>query len=495
MRSFVFGALLLRTLNAQVLADPSASATLAPLLTPGPDAPTESQLSESAAAVAEPIATSASPDVVVPFGIFDTIISESPTNATAATPTAGLEAAALSSSDTATTSAASIVLPVGPGALAVSASASSTLAATNLASNIGAQAAGAAAARPNANYAGSARPGGGGWSDSDDSSYDGQDYGDDWDDGQTEGAPDGSDSYGADIECPADCTCEAEKTEYDSHEGYPPPPGYSPPPTGYTPTPVYSPYPEPTPDYPDGGDEGGEDTYPPGSRRLRARQAASGGFAQFNWPGASDGSGDGASEDLPDWLYDSAGVAKPKPRCPKACCNKPTEKYPTYPAPVQPSGYVPAPTGYVGSDAPAPTEEPWYDSNSTTPDSGTPPTYDTPATPTWTTLVSPVAAAYAPAKSADYTGDTLAGICPKTCNPDSDKNFCDITTSCTTTGGSKNYCACRAGYMASAWNAKDFSKQFHVDGQPFVYVAPGVVCDKVCDDYTCKDVLTRPKCA
>lgn len=99
--------------------------------------------------------------------------------------------------------------------------------------------------------------------------------------------------------------------------------------------------------------------------------------------------------------------------------------------------------------------------------------------------------------SVDYTGDTLASVCPRTCNAVYPTlNFCDITTSCTTTGSSKSrtYCACRAGYRASRWNAKDFTKQFHVPGQPFVYVAPGVVCDKVCRDTGCSEVLVRPLC-
>jgi hypothetical protein len=70
-----------------------------------------------------------------------------------------------------------------------------------------------------------------------------------------------------------------------------------------------------------------------------------------------------------------------------------------------------------------------------------------------------------------YTGDTLANVCPKTCNPfNPSLNFCDITSSCTTTGGGngKYYCACRAGYRANTWVSKDFSKQFSVPGLPYV---------------------------
>ncbi|CAE7185991.1 hypothetical protein P3342_008466 [Pyrenophora teres f. teres] len=110
---------------------------------------------------------------------------------------------------------------------------------------------------------------------------------------------------------------------------------------------------------------------------------------------------------------------------------------------------------------------------------------------------SPPAGANASPSGVDYTGDTLASVCPLTCNATyPNLNFCDITTSCTTTGGAqgRTYCACRAGYRASRWNEKDFTKQFQVPGQPYVYVAPGVVCDEVCGDIMCSEVLERPLC-
>jgi len=94
-----------------------------------------------------------------------------------------------------------------------------------------------------------------------------------------------------------------------------------------------------------------------------------------------------------------------------------------------------------------------------------------------------------------YEGSTIAGICPKQCNPfDPAQNKCDITTSCTTTGKDKYYCACRAGFRTSAWNPKDFTKQFKFAAQPYVYVAPGEVCDQVCSDQTCTEVMMRPAC-
>jgi hypothetical protein len=95
----------------------------------------------------------------------------------------------------------------------------------------------------------------------------------------------------------------------------------------------------------------------------------------------------------------------------------------------------------------------------------------------------------------DYTGDTLDTICPSTCNPfNPAENFCDITTGCTTTGGSKYYCACRAGFRADGYNAKDFSKQFKVAGQPYVYLAVSTSCNTPCSDQTCSEVLERSQC-
>jgi hypothetical protein len=125
---------------------------------------------------------------------------------------------------------------------------------------------------------------------------------------------------------------------------------------------------------------------------------------------------------------------------------------------------------------------------------------DQPAGYTPTTFVTiatsePYAYSAGHGDDAGHSGDSLADVCPKTCNPfDPSANKCDATTSCTTTGSGKYYCACRAGYKASAWNAKDFSKQFKFAGQPYVYTAEGVVCDQVCTEYGCSDVMERPQC-
>ncbi|KZM27955.1 hypothetical protein ST47_g917 [Ascochyta rabiei] len=95
----------------------------------------------------------------------------------------------------------------------------------------------------------------------------------------------------------------------------------------------------------------------------------------------------------------------------------------------------------------------------------------------------------------DYTGDSLDTLCPNVCNPfNPAENFCDITTGCTTTGGSKYYCACRAGFRADNYNAKDFSKQFRVAGQPYVYLSVSTSCNTACSDSTCSEVLERSQC-
>lgn len=352
------------------------------------------------------------------------------------------------------------------------------------------------------------RPGGG-WGIPDDGNYDGQDYGDD---DYSEHEDDKDDEYD-DKECPSYCL--KYKKDYESNED-----DYS--------KPAKKPY---------------------SMRTLRRRQQpASGGFGAFQWPSSHDEDSEGEGEDIPDWVYDTAGKKKPsqKPKCPKSCFYKPkpkpTAKYPEdseYTRRPAPTDYVPYPTSTdeyspLSTDDvyyPLSTDEPWYPTSSydpyyksnvtssswTTGYSSTASESTTSETPssdttTWSTLVTSIKTDYyppAPEPSKyedgsgyydsgvkDYTGDTLAGICPKTCNPFNPvENYCDITSSCTTTGGTKYYCACRAGYKASAWNEKDFSKQFHVPGQPYVYVAPGVVCDALCKDQTCTEVLERPKCA
>lgn len=125
--------------------------------------------------------------------------------------------------------------------------------------------------------------------------------------------------------------------------------------------------------------------------------------------------------------------------------------------------------------------------------------YDTTATNTQMTFVTStitIPGGYYDGSGSDYTDSgSLDTVCPKQCNPFNPAlNKCDITTSCTTSGSGKYYCACRSGYRASAWNEKDFSKQFKFNGQPYVYGIQGMVCDQLCSDQTCTEVLLRPQC-
>ncbi|KAH6638974.1 hypothetical protein C7974DRAFT_124249 [Boeremia exigua] len=306
--------------------------------------------------------------------------------------------------------------------------------------------------------------------------------------------------------------------------------------------------------------------------------------------GDDDESGqyDGEDGSIPDWLYDIDGApkkpTKSKPKCPKSCYESKTKEY----KPERPT-YVKTRKGYTTTEDPyyTKTEDPyqtteapydptgapydgpyggasgaWYpQSNSSTyhwptssddftsvpvtddssseeptpaptesvPTESTP--TDTESVPTETESIptEPVTPAGEPTDEAtapyepttfvtqyqsqpsadsydssssdpgspagDYTGETLDTICPNTCNPfNPAENFCDITTGCTTTGGSKFYCACRAGYRADGYNAKDFSKQFKVPGQPYVYLAVTTTCGTLCSDSTCSEVMERPHC-
>ena len=294
-------------------------------------------------------------------------------------------------------------------------------------------------------------------------------------------------------------------------------------------------------DYPDNGNEyaGGDgsddgtgdgtdyptDTYPAVRKYLKRalRKRQSNGFAAFNWPSTSTSTavsqGGIAAADYrsgcPPSCYGSSSSAGGSP------ITTDTAQSPFISQPSTTStmddGYS---SGYDGStfgvsSTGVSTPACGYGLGAACPDTSTPssPSASLPSTintetSTFLTLPSPSSSlAYYPASPSvgtypnpsgvDYTGDTLAGVCPMTCNATyPNLNFCDITTSCTTTGGSqgRTYCACRAGYRASRWNAKDFTKQFHVPGLPYVYVAPGVVCDEVCGDTLCSEVLVRPLC-
>jgi hypothetical protein len=303
----------------------------------------------------------------------------------------------------------------------------------------------------------------------------------------------------------------------------------------YETTPEYTPDPTPTPAY------DAEVQYYPGTETnsyypqlkkvrsiLRAvrRQV-------FNWPSAlpspapysdddDSDSYDGQDGSIPDWLYELSGApTKPtatpisKPVCPKSCY-KPkytdsayddasptvTDPYETESPEPTTDGYYPAgndsavywPTGVtsVNDDSTS-----IYDGYTAIPSEPTSAAVPEPSTlmtqyyPKTTSGASPDPGSPA----GDYTGDTLDTLCPNTCNPFNPvENFCDITTGCATTGGSKYYCACRAGFRADKYNAKDFSKQFKVAGQTYVYLAVSTTCDTPCDDPYCSEVLERNHC-
>jgi hypothetical protein len=270
--------------------------------------------------------------------------------------------------------------------------------------------------------------------------------------------------------------------------------------------------------------------------RFRRRQnvpSSNGGFSALQWPGA--GKKPTTSEDcknLPNWMYEETGrTSEPcKPSCPPHCYStSPSSTSSPESSPVDSwtrsrSAWQssPTPSSYSASSIsdyyvskPTSSMSGYYistpTSDASTPDGavstpgdndypypyGSPASYDSTTTATQTTFVTSVMTSSSPYQtgSPDYTGDTLDSICPKTCNPfDPLANKCDITSSCTTTGNGKYYCACRAGFRASAWNAKDFSKQFKIPSQPYVYGAENMVCDEVCDDIYCSEVLARPQC-
>lgn len=91
----------------------------------------------------------------------------------------------------------------------------------------------------------------------------------------------------------------------------------------------------------------------------------------------------------------------------------------------------------------------------------------------------------------------------QTCNPNPGQNLCSATTACSVLG-SKTYCACRGGYRATTGaNPGDTSVQWRlsVPGQEGrVFVAPGVTCDTLCDQWYlgaagCREVKLRSDCA
>ncbi|KAH8731865.1 hypothetical protein GQ44DRAFT_822008 [Phaeosphaeriaceae sp. PMI808] len=229
--------------------------------------------------------------------------------------------------------------------------------------------------------------------------------------------------------------------------------------------------------------------------KLRHRRQ-SGGFASFQWPSGKENY-DECDEDTPNWLYDSYGRKKKpcKLKCPASC-------YKSKPKPYKPEPYKP----YVTSEPYKPYTtldpyNPYVISEPYVPDVPYVTGYDKetykPEEPyKLAENVYGESAPYTPAPTehtGGWIGETLATVCPNQCNPFNPA--LNKTTSCATTGkDDHHYCACRAGFRANAWNAKDFSKQFKIPGQPYVYTAEGVVCDTVCSDLGCSEVLERPLC-
>jgi hypothetical protein len=258
----------------------------------------------------------------------------------------------------------------------------------------------------------------------------------------------------------------------------------------------------------EGDDEDGEPLTSRLLHRLRRRQdvpSSNGGFAALKWPGGRK------RPFCPESCYHATSSCTSSSPTPKTSMANPwdtssassaiSHSYGRHPWPHTPEPWPSSPSSdsdwpstlpsMSTTDNAVSTPSGGYDHN-TSPQSG-----DTTTTETQTTFVTSTTTAKSPygSDSADDTGDTLDSICPKTCNPTSPlANNCDITTSCTTTGNGKYYCACRAGFRASAWNAKDFTKQFRLDSQPYVYTAEGVECAELCEDQICSEVLRRPQC-
>ncbi|KAF8244886.1 hypothetical protein K440DRAFT_557659 [Wilcoxina mikolae CBS 423.85] len=95
-------------------------------------------------------------------------------------------------------------------------------------------------------------------------------------------------------------------------------------------------------------------------------------------------------------------------------------------------------------------------------------------------------------------------VCPVAeCNPDPRYNNCDITTSCIRTQPtSQLHCACRDGYK-SKYDDNDTTKHYRTNfaGQESrVFVACGVVCDTLCDEYwagpkACQEIPVVAECS
>jgi len=221
------------------------------------------------------------------------------------------------------------------------------------------------------------------------------------------------------------------------------------------------------------------------------------GFGGFQWPKKKTNGKSSVpyvnlddeeeNDDMPDWMTNGK-TKTTKKKCPKKCLGATSTSSDSYPVMTpRPKGKNTSTKKSSGKTTRRPFPPFTYTGYPTEPTITTNPY---PVQPTATTLVTMTAEFTGP-----FTGPSLAEMCPKSCNPFNPAlNKCDITTSCTTTGGNAYMCACRAGYRADGWNAKDFARQAKIPGLPYVYVEAGQVCNTLCSDQNCSEVLERPNC-
>jgi len=214
---------------------------------------------------------------------------------------------------------------------------------------------------------------------------------------------------------------------------------------------------------------------------------------------------DNGADDLPDWLQSLQGqksakksTKKSKGKCPRTCTRRPSSTSSGFPSDTstgasstadntQPSSFTTPATAASGGGG--------YTMGPASTSSGSGGSGGGGNGGSGSGGGGGLPAGYA-TQGDTWTGTTLANICPKQCNPfNPAENFCDSQSSgCTTAGGSKYYCACRAGYRLDGVNPKDYSRQFKVSGQPYVYVYPGGACNTLCGDPSCNEVMIRGHC-
>ncbi|EPE25163.1 hypothetical protein GLAREA_11744 [Glarea lozoyensis ATCC 20868] len=144
----------------------------------------------------------------------------------------------------------------------------------------------------------------------------------------------------------------------------------------------------------------------------------------------------------------------------------------------------------------------WEGSTSTSLESTTTHTWeDTTPSPSAPTEI-PCADCNSPSETTTPTTQPNPSNCPAACNPHPGFPYqCDITAPCSN-AGSYTYCACRAGYRASGLSVDDprQARFESAEGTFRVHVAPGVVCDELCEpsvsgqENVCNEVTLRRGC-